>query len=654
MKKRIISMILTLVMLFTSVMVMLPVTASEANDLATIVTAALAESDTATVTLDADVTASDFVSVPEGKTLTIEGNEKTYKSVYGFVANGGTLIVKNMNVVLASGTTNAFGDVRNGGTLTFENCDFSAEAEIALTAKGHFVVLEAAANDTTMNLTNCEISIVASNNGGCMFYSEVNNSTVNLDKVTLDTSANPNLSGFVTKDGGTTASLNIKNGSDIKFAINAINFPNVTVESSNVGITKTGNFAVFNYNGKSAEINVDIKGDSRIEATNDASGSKVMNVINCSGGANVTVTDVYLYAGNCIVYTQGNSGSFNFTTNGSAKLESSSWVIYNSPNTAPINLEFNGNTEITAPDGGFYACGDAPNQSFTIKLTENAKITIDKAIVNFEHGSRPLPAASITLEGASAMISIAGNGLELFKTVTTLTVKDDALLQAGLQAYTMDADNKESVISGENIISNAKTLLATQLPTMVDGASLRVQGDSLGIRFSAMYVKPKQNLSVIPTYGILITVGENLSQVDDFTVKALESAGLSYILVDAKDGIVDDYRNGTRTFNAAIVNIKPENYGKTFYARAYAKYEVEGVTYYEYSDFDADVNCGSVKEEAYEALADVKSSAQDDYKYEVASYVQKGTDGYAWVEEKAYSKYHTTQIPAIKAFAEEV
>ena len=623
MKKRIISMILTLVMLFTSVMVMLPVTASEANDLATIVTAALAESDTATVTLDADVTASDFVSVPEGKTLTIEGNEKTYKSVYGFVANGGTLIVKNMNVVLASGTTNAFGDVRNGGTLTFENCDFSAEAEIALTAKGHFVVLEAAANDTTMNLTNCEISIVASNNGGCMFYSEVNNSTVNLDKVTLDTSANPNLSGFVTKDGGTTASLNIKNGSDIKFAINAINFPNVTVESSNVAITKKGNFVVFNYNGKSAEINVDIKGDSRIKATNDTSGSKVMNVTNCSGGANITVTDAYLYAGNCIVYTQNNSGSFNFTTNGSAKLESSSWVIYNSPNTAPINLEFNGNTEITAPDGGIYACGTSCD--FSLTMNDNAIFYCTKGdAIATNHGNNAVKSATHTFNDNSVVIAKKKIVYVNNAAVTTINAASTATFIAGDKGF--DARKEFTSNIPDSVWGN---------PAMLDGASIRIAADSNGLRFTSVV---KENTYIVE-YGTLIVKNADLGATE-FTIDALKAAGVTYGQMAATDNGVIDNGNGTVTYNFALTNLPEDQLTTMFAARAYVVYEINGQRITYYSDFTEE-NVRSISMVAKLALEDVKAEVTDvDGEYDYIYYI----DGVG------YSRYTADQYAQIATF----
>ncbi len=189
MKKRIISVLLALVMVLTSAVTVSVTAEVPSENLSATITAALAGSDNATVTLDADATAIEAISVPAGKTLTIEGSGKTYTSVYGFIANGGTLTVKNLNVVLSSGSTAAFGEAANGGTLSFENCTFTAEAAITR-ANGHFSIVDGA--DATMNLTNCNISIAKNTDSSirAMFYSGITNAVFNLSNVDFDTSAN--------------------------------------------------------------------------------------------------------------------------------------------------------------------------------------------------------------------------------------------------------------------------------------------------------------------------------------------------------------------------------------------------------------------------------------------------------------------------------
>lgn len=81
----------------------------------------------ATIQLLADVTVAATVTVPAGKTITLDLNGKTYTSSANSISNAGTLTVKDSvgtgKIVATGSNTNA---IENSGTLTIESGSFSA------------------------------------------------------------------------------------------------------------------------------------------------------------------------------------------------------------------------------------------------------------------------------------------------------------------------------------------------------------------------------------------------------------------------------------------------------------------------------------------------------------------------------------------------
>lgn len=319
------------------------------------------------------------VAIPGGKTLTVDGNGQTYNSKWGFRAAGGNLTVKNLNIVLVSGSTEAFGDVRQNGTLTFEDCTMTAQAAIDRSTSGFFIHC-GPSKTATVNLKNCNISIVGSDKGGAMFWSNDGSKiTVNLDHVVFDTSKNPNMSGFNLK-GGT---LNVIGGSDIKAACNVIsNVANVTVTDSKMTSTNaSGNGNLFSSNGLDVAVNINVSGNSVLTGSN-----RIMNFIN---------------------------------------------------NTQAVNVTIGGQTQLIwqgkAEDNGFYACGKNCDLVLTIKDEVSYQAASGKTAVSVAHGSNPLKSFVFNLLGKASVSVPGGTLLNAFSVETTYNRADSTNFEAATE-----------------------------------------------------------------------------------------------------------------------------------------------------------------------------------------------------------------------------
>ena len=319
------------------------------------------------------------VAIPGGKTLTINGNGQSYNSKWGFRAAGGNLTVKNLNIVLVSGANEAFGDVRQNGTLTFEDCTMTAQAAIDRSTSGFFIHC-GPSKTATVNLKNCNISIVGSDKGGAMFWSNDGSKiTVNLDHVVFDTSKNPNMSGFNLK-GGT---LNVIGGSDIKAACNVIsNVANVTVTDSKMTSTNaSGNGNLFSSNGLDVAVNINVSGNSVLTGSN-----RIMSFIN---------------------------------------------------NTQAVNVTIGGQTQLIwqgkAEDNGFYACGKNCDLVLTIKDEVSYQAANGKTAVSVAHGSNPLKSFVFNLLGKASVSVPGGTLLNAFSVETTYNRADSTNFEAATE-----------------------------------------------------------------------------------------------------------------------------------------------------------------------------------------------------------------------------
>lgn len=148
---------------------------------------------------------------------------------------------------------------------------------------------------------------------------------------------------------------------------------------------------------------------------------------------------------------------------------------------------------------------------------------------------------------------------------------------------------------------------------MESGAQVRLRtekGGLSGLRFISTFSKATLDAinalanGATVEYGTLITTTENVINKanGNFTVAGLGGAAnedKTYIKIVAKNGITMN-ADGSMKIRAALVDIKEENYEKSFSAIAYAKI---GDTYY-YGDFSIADNSRSIASVAEKALAD--------------------------------------------------
>lgn len=148
---------------------------------------------------------------------------------------------------------------------------------------------------------------------------------------------------------------------------------------------------------------------------------------------------------------------------------------------------------------------------------------------------------------------------------------------------------------------------------MGESATIRLADDGNGLRFSAKFsedvVKSLEDKGAV-TYGMLIVPTEYLTNLKEFTAGALEErygeGGYLNITCTENTGLVKR-RDGSVRLQAAIINIKAENYASSFSAVAYACVNGE----YFYTAFDQSKNSATVKDIAAAALADENASYTD-------------------------------------------
>ncbi len=506
------------------------------------------------------------VAIQSGKTLTVDGNGQTYNSKWSFRADGGTITVKNCNIVLMNDSTECFGDVRGNGTLTYENCTLSAVAVVDRSANGHFIAITPATM-ATMNLKDCTISIVGSDKGGAMFWSNIGEKfTLNLENVKFDTSKNSNLAGINIGAG----TLNVK-GSDLTIGCNAINATKITVENSKLTAVNNGNGNLFNNSGsKDASIKVT---DSTLTAKN-----YVFNIAGCNTAVSVELS------GNTVV--NGTNRAFSIINN-----------------TCPVTVTAKGTTQICSAAGegnAIYVCGNNTNASFNLTLTENAKLTSDKEVISFAHGSSAITKATVSfLDRATVEAKNDKCVLNAFNRPVTYIVSDKATITA----------------TATPALQNTSQLKEYKLytPTMVAGASVRIVEGSNGIRFTST-LDNKAAMDV--RYGTLIAKKSELGSVD-FTVEAMTATGVKFAnIVATEEGTVAG--DAVNTYNAALTNLPEDQFVTDFAARAYAVYTVDGKEYTVYSDFNETDNVRNISDVAAVARADTQTGSDEIYRYEVA------------------------------------
>ena len=180
--------------------------------------------------------------------------------------------------------------------------------------------------------------------------------------------------------------------------------------------------------------------------------------------------------------------------------------------------------------------------------------------------------------------------------------------------------------------SDTDTAILNTKSEMLEGASIRVVTDEAlngsGIRFTSKVsattletLKTLKSTGKITDYrfGTLVFRGEAVNKVaGSINAQSLTAAGQKFVDIPAKKGLMEMTDASGNTYyqiNAAIVNIKEANYRRAFAAVSYIEYDLpNGNTMRTYSDFDTQKNARTICDVAFEALNDNTATAGMDAK----------------------------------------
>lgn len=184
---------------------------------------------------------------------------------------------------------------------------------------------------------------------------------------------------------------------------------------------------------------------------------------------------------------------------------------------------------------------------------------------------------------------------------------------------------KSATVTGTNAIQcDASQYSVSTLPEMQDGAAVRLNKDTSGIRFTTTVTKANDaNFKVMAgeggsvTYGTIFALKSELEvsnvwadnrksdlKYSFVTHDFLNVMDIPYVDIEANQGVETDAQ-GNITYRAALKGIASANYADNICAFAYVKVTYgDGSFDYFYSAFDHTENTRSIQYIAQEALAD--------------------------------------------------
>ena len=208
---------------------------------------------------------------------------------------------------------------------------------------------------------------------------------------------------------------------------------------------------------------------------------------------------------------------------------------------------------------------------------------------------------------------------------------------------------------GKTVVGSTTT---SYNPVMLDGASIRTNDQSNGIRFTTpisaellAHIKSLGATSV--SYGTVIFKAESYKALGNAAPAAAGWAAGTYVDIPATNGFVGDQENGPFVFNAALTNIQDKNLDANFGAISYVEYTVGSETFRIYSEYNEENNSRKIKDVALAALKDIANASTNgeyteggwEYKYEIAFYYDENGQR---VEGKAYSCYTAEQYAVVE------
>lgn len=525
-------------------------------------------------------------------TICMPTNTTPTSNITELVVSGGTIIANGTQTQTKSAIFNGTRYAKitiNGGTIksTMVGAILNRANNLTLDINGGEVIADKVAvfyeRDAggTINVTGGTIKTVAQNtNGNQCFYlnNGVNKTTLNISDGTIDCKGT-NALYFYGASGG--VELNVSGG-----YISSTQ-GTITFDCSNLSANITGGEIVattengIKFTGALQSTVVNISGDAKVTAPKNALlVNNVGSTFNVSGGT-FTATDkdvVKLQLGTLNV----TGGTFILnSTNSNANIISS---------TYDSDMEMSATANIK---GGLF-------------INEN---TANTALFNVAENAEPINYEAGKLMYTNNITHIVAGSLAAPKTVEAV--------------YDWNGNNTADVGETYYIYNRFAGADEANAGVMVEGATVRLVENSNGLRFTTDFSKAVVDALAAKgtvTYGTIIVPTEYLTSLDSFTVAALTAKyganGYLNIVCEDGKGLIKN-EDGSVAIQAAIVNIKTENYDTQFSAVAYA---CVGGEYY-YTAFDQSANSATIKDIATAALADTEAAYTDAQKAILNGYV---------------------------------
>jgi len=413
---------------------------------------------------------------------------------------------------------------------------------------------------------------------------------------------------FNWKGTGTSSNATARNSAVLNFNYNDdVTFNNVEfyvnyVRLANVNRGTTITFKNCNFAGDNCKEQY-----GYILMTDDYAGDNVTTTVKIEGGT------YNFRSGGCGISAGATYANLLDVELKNCTITATGGLTYRAGNVTVENAIFNSTTT------GNIARVFRSHKSGTIKLLgsetflkENQKSVFDVSETNQSSSVKVYIGSGVELQGAS-LIALNGNNSSL-----------NIYAQEG-NFYTKTTDS---------------SVFTYTAPTMIDGASIKIDDQNSGLRFSANFDSEDTNLL---SYGMILTKAANLANGAEFT----HALGEKCVDQPATEAGIDGNR-----YNVAICGLEAVDYTTKYAARAYATYQYgtsANATVTVYSAFD-DTDSTAEGKGNVRSIRDVANAALND----TMTQKTETNDGYPYehrIDDGVYSRYTKKQYDAIKTYS---
>lgn len=504
--------------------------------------------------------------------------------------------------------------VIEGGTISSTTTDNATKSAVFIgtratkvTISGGSIIgankgaLRNKAKDSTITMTGGEISAKAQ----AVYYYDAGGGTFNISGGTIKT-----LEGnqcFYFNNGTNKVTLNISGGDIISAKENALYYYKANGE---VDTVITGG----NISAKANTISVDSMGQ-KIDISGGTVTATEYTALKATGALQDTTVNI---SGNAVLTAKKTTVRLNnigFTVNISN-------ATITATETAPIQLEL-GTFNVT---GGAFILNSTTADAYMINSTFDSELEMS-ATANIKGGlfinENTANTALFNVAQNAEPINYQAGKLMYTNNITHIVAGSLAAPKTTEAIYDWNGNNTADAGETYYIYNRFAETEEAYAGVMLDGATVRLVENSNGLRFTTDFSKAVVDALAAKgtvTYGTIIVPTEYLTSLDSFTIAALTAKyganGYLNIVCEDGKGLIKN-EDGSVAIQAAIVNIKAENYDTTFSAVAYA---CVGGEYY-YTAFDQSINSATIKDIASAALADTEATYTDAQKAILNGYV---------------------------------